>query len=229
MSIRTHGIGPLLFLTVAGCSSTDTGGGGTQGEADSNSAAIEAVSPDETTAPPPPDSRTPEGPTREVVVNGVRLEDVELRTMEELYRLEIPDGDYWYDPILGAWGVPGSPALGLIAPGLDLGGPLQPDASGTGATYIFVNGRELHLLDVLALQSITGPILPGRYFLTSTGIAGFEGGPPLWDLGLLMAQAQGGGGGSTNWQSRVTGASGFSDGTSGAVFLPDGGIVSYGP
>jgi hypothetical protein len=35
-------------------------------------------------------------------------------------------------------------------------------------------------------------------------------------------------GGSDTRQSRITGASGFSDGALGAVFLPDGGIVSTG-
>jgi hypothetical protein len=78
---------------------------------------------------------------------------------------------------------------------------------------------------VYALQSVTGPIMPGRYFITADGLAGFEGGPPLWNLLALAAQS--GGGGSNTWQSRITGASGFSDGNSGAVFLPNGGIVSY--
>jgi hypothetical protein len=115
--------------------------------------------------------------------------------------------------------------LGFTLPGLDLGGPLAADASGRG-TNVFVNGRELHLYDVLALQQITGPILPGRYFITSQGLAGYEGGPPMWNIAAMAAQASGGGGSNT-WQSRMS--SGFSDGPTGAVFLPDGGIVSTGP
>ena len=102
---------------------------------------------------------------------------------------------------------------------------LQADASG-GGTGIFVNGRELHAYDVLALQQITGPIMPGRYFITAEGLAGPEGGPALWNLRAMAAPAAGGG--SNTWQSRITGASGFSDGNTGAVFLPNGGIVSYG-
>ena len=68
------------------------------------------------------------------------------------------------------------------------------------------------------------------YFITADGLAGLEGGPPLWNLAALAAQAQSQaqGGGSNTWQSRVTGGSGFSDGTTGAVFLPNGGIVSTG-
>ena len=50
----------------------------------------------------------------------------------------------------------------------------------------------------------------------------------MWILAAMAAQAQGTGGGSNTWQSRVTGSSGFSDGTTGAVFLPNGGIVSTG-
>jgi hypothetical protein len=116
--------------------------------------------------------------------------------------------------------------MGFIAAGLDLGGPLRSDASG-GGTSVFVNGRALHPTDLAALQRITGPINPGRYFINAQGLAGYEGGPPQWNL-VAMAGAQGGGGGgSSTWQSRL-GSSGFSDGTTGAVFLPNGGIVSTG-
>lgn len=93
---------------------------------------------------------------------------------------------------------------------------------------MFVNGREIHPYDLAALQQITGPILPGRYFITAQGLAGSEGGPPQWDLGAMAAQSRGGGGGggSNTWQSGLS--SGFSDGTTGAGFLPNGGIVSTG-
>lgn len=166
--------------------------------------------------------------TRAVSINGRRYSDSELAQLELSHRIRIPDANYWYDPVLGAWGVAGSPTLGLIAPGLELGGALRADASG-GGTNVVVNGRVLHPLDLAALQQITGPIVPGRYFITSQGLAGPEGGPPMWDLGAMARQAQGAGGdGSNTWQGRVTGASGFSDGTTSAVFLPNGGIVSTG-
>ena len=161
--------------------------------------------------------------SRQVVINGHAFAGAELDALEGRYRGSIPDGEYWYDPVLGAWGRVGGPTLGFVAPGLQLGGPLQANASG-GGTQVFVNGRELHPYDVLALQQVTGPILPGRYFITSQGLAGLEGGPPLWNLMAMSAQAQGGG--STTWQGRMS--SGFSDGTTGAVFLPNGGIVSTG-
>lgn len=165
------------------------------------------------------------GTKRNVVINGQRLGEADLGRVESAYRIRIPDADYWYDPVLGAWGPRGGPTMGFIAPGLALGGRLQADASGRG-TYVFVNGREIHPYELAALQAIAGPILPGRYFITPQGLAGPEGGAPVWNLAALAAQAQGGG--SNTWQGRVTASSGFSDGTTGAVFLPNGGIVSTG-
>lgn len=175
-------------------------------------------------AKPAANRAAPPMATRDVVINGKRLNPQELLQLERAYRVRIDNADYWYDPVLGAWGLKGGPTLGFISPGLKLGGPLRADASGRG-TAIFVNGRELHRLDVQALQQITGPILPGRYFITADGLAGYEGGPPVWNL-LAMTRSRGGSGGSHTWQSRLS--SGFSDGTTGAVFLPNGGIVSTG-
>lgn len=167
--------------------------------------------------------------SRNVVINGQRLAGDQLSQLEQAYGIRIDDADYWYDRVSGAWGIRGGPTLGFIAAGFNLGGPLRPDASG-GGTQVFVNGREIHVYDLMALQQITGPIMQGRYFINSQGLAGFEGGPPLWNLAAMAAQSQrsGGGGGSNTWQSGLTGASGFSDGHTGAVFLPNGGIVSVG-
>jgi uncharacterized protein len=162
---------------------------------------------------------------RNVVINGQRLSDAELQRAEQSYRIRIPDAEYWYDPVLGAWGARGGPTMGFIAPGLALGGRLPADASG-GGTGVFVNGRELHPYDLAALQQITGPILPARYFIAANGLAGYEGGPPLWNLAAMAAQAQGD---VRTWQGRVTASSGFSDGTHTAVFLPNGGIDRTGP
>jgi hypothetical protein len=166
--------------------------------------------------------------TRKLIINGKQLGDAELARLEQRYHLRIDAAEYWYDRTLGAWGVKGGPTRGFILPGLDLGGALRPDASG-GGTQVVVNGRVLHPADLQALQQLTGPILPGRYFITAQGLAGYEGGPPQWNLAAMAAQAaQGSRGGSNTWESRLTGASGFSDGTTGAVFLPNGGIVSTG-
>jgi hypothetical protein len=177
---------------------------------------------------PAPAASAPAASTRQVVINGQRLADADLARIEAAQQIRIPDADYWYDPVLGAWGARGGPTMGFIAPGLALGGALSADASG-GGTSVFVNGREIHPDDLHALQRITGPIAPGRYFIDAHGLAGFEGGPPQWNLAALAAPSAGGGGGDSNaWQAGITGASGFSDGHTGAVFLPNGGIVSVG-
>jgi hypothetical protein len=119
--------------------------------------------------------------TRNVVINDYRLSDHELAQLEGAYRVQLPDADFWYDPMLGAWGLKGGPARGFTTPGLYVGGQLQANASG-GGTQVSVNGRILHPVDLMALQQITGPIMPGRYFITAMGLAGYEGGPPQWDL-----------------------------------------------
>jgi hypothetical protein len=177
-------------------------------------------------APPPAATRSRPAVQRNVRFNGLVYSAEELAAIERAWNIRIPDADYWYDPVLGAWGVRGSPTLGFLPPGLQLGGRLAADASGGGTTVV-VNGRVLHPHDLVRLQQITGPIQPGRYFITAQGLAGFEGGPALWNLAAAMSAA-GGGNPTGTWQSRLTGASGFSDGTTGAVFLPNGGIVSTG-
>jgi hypothetical protein len=118
-----------------------------------------------------------------VIINGVRLSDEKVKTLEKQYGIRILNGDYWYDKMCGAWGFRGGPAVGLITPFLDLGGPLQPNAS-NGNTGVFFNGRELHRSDVLALQQIT-PVFQGRYWVNARGDIGIEGGPALANLWVL--------------------------------------------
>src|SRR6185295_4954771 len=76
-------------------------------------------------APGPPSGK------RNVTINGKRFTDEGLARVETTYRVHIPDAEYWYDPVLGAWGVRGSPTIGFLPPGLDLGA-VAPDASGRG-------------------------------------------------------------------------------------------------
>jgi hypothetical protein len=120
---------------------------------------------------------------QEVIVNGVRLSEDKVKTLERQYGIRILPGDYWYDKMCGAWGFRGGPSAGLILPFLDLGGPLQADAS-NGNTGVFINGRQLHMLDVIALQQIT-PVYQGRYWVDAQGNIGLEGGPALINLWLL--------------------------------------------
>ena len=148
------------------------------------------------------------GQSRVVIVNGERLPAPTLQALERAYRVRVAPGAYWYDRASGAWGVAGGPTAGLVLPGLPLGGALRADAS-AGRTLVWVNGRRLPHPDLRALERLTGPVRPGRYWLDGMGNAGFEGGPPLVNLHRLAAQARGS---AWSHRTRVTDASVGGDG-----------------
>ncbi len=127
--------------------------------------------------------------SRHVVVNRVQIPDATLQTYEKRWQTRIRDGNYWYDRYSGAWGVEGGPTAGWIMAGLEIGGPLRADAS-SGNTGVFINGRELHLLDVQALMQIV-QVQQGRWWVDSQGNFGAEGGPMLGNL-VAIANQRGG-------------------------------------
>jgi hypothetical protein len=149
--------------------------------------------------------------SRAVRINGRPLGASELQTLEKLERFvgRIADGDYWYDPRTGASGRWGGPALAFLPAGLDLGGVMPADASGGGQgnlTGVFMNGREVHPVDVAGFQGLVGAVLPGRWWVDASGNYGLEGGPPMGNL-VVMAQARrrAGQGGGTAWSKRYEG------------------------
>jgi hypothetical protein len=125
-----------------------------------------------------------------VYVNRVRLPSADVIAAERRYQTTIEDGRYWYDAACGAWGVEGGPAAGILAPGLDLPGPMPEDISG-GGTDIYINGREIHPLDEAALLQAFGYTVPGRYWLDAQGDLGLEGGPAVTNLAAVAAGAGG--------------------------------------
>lgn len=129
--------------------------------------------------------------SRSVVFNGRSLDDRTVDALEQAYRVRVMNGRYWYDRMNGSWGVEGGPSSGFIIPGLELGGPLQADAS-KGNTGVFINGRELHAIDVARL-SLLGPVYRGRYWMDAMGNIGFEGMPAALNIWVAI-QALGGGG-----------------------------------
>jgi hypothetical protein len=161
---------------------------------------------------------------------GVRINRVELDgpTVQALAQggIQIAQGDYWYDPFSGLFGLMGGPGLGFTMPGLEVGGPLPADASG-GGTNVFVNGRELHQMDVAALMAL-GPIYPGRYWLRYDGYYGLEGGMPLGNLIMLAQQASGGAGSNRSGPFGHLGSDGqssyFFDPNSGCSVISGGGV-----
>jgi hypothetical protein len=154
----------------------------------------------------------PAGPrtfTRSVVVNDVPVSDETLMLVERQYGLRAADGNFWYDAMCGAWGLRGGPVVGFLPPGLPLGGPLPRDAS-NGNTGVIINGRELHPLDVVALQRLTPIVLPGRYWVDAAGNFGWEGGPAVGNLWMLHHQSHGGASSYTSGGMTVGGdGSGF--------------------
>jgi hypothetical protein len=160
-------------------------------------------------APPPDTPQVASG--RKVVINGTPLSDQQIGSLEQLYNVKIQDGAYWYDKVCGAWGLQGGPTAGFILPNLALGGPLRADAS-NGNTGVFVNGRQLHVYDVLALQQLLGTVNLGRYWLDAQGNVGIEGGPFLLNLLQYANAARSRGQGSTTYRSNITGIGGGSSG-----------------
>jgi hypothetical protein len=126
---------------------------------------------------------SPSSSKRNVIVNGQRLSDEQIE-MAARRGVQMADGNFWYDPMMGAWGYRGGPAVGIIQPGMDLGGPLPEDAS-NGNTGVFINGRDLPLQDVAILQRIVGMVLPGRYWLDANGNFGLQGGMMLGNIWML--------------------------------------------
>jgi hypothetical protein len=74
---------------------------------------------------------------------------------------------------------------------LQLGGPLKADAS-KGNTGVFINGRQLPVVEVTYLQQL-GTVYKGRYWMNAQGVGGIEGGPAIFDLGAAARQRSAGG------------------------------------
>ena len=134
-----------------------------------------------------------------VVVNGQPLSAEETRALEQRFAIRTRPGRYWYDAVSGAWGFERGPTAGFLPSGLRLGGPLRADASG-GGTGVFINGREIHPMDVAALSRL-GPVWPGRWWVNAQGYFGPEGGA-AWGNLWAAAQQRGAvaGGSSSNGQ-----------------------------
>jgi hypothetical protein len=146
---------------------------------------------------------------RKLRINGAAPTARQLETLALLERHigRVLDGDYWYDTATGASGRFGGPTLLFLPPGLDLAGPLPANASGGGSgtlTGVFVNGRELHPVDVMGLRQLLGQVLPGRWWVDAQGNYGLVGGPALGNL-LLVARARGGNG-NQPWSKHYEGA-----------------------
>jgi len=133
----------------------------------------------------------------DVVVNHSALAPDTLAQLRQRFGT-VRAGHYWYDADTGAWGPEGGPTAGWLAPGLALPQPLPANASGGGdgrLTGVFINGRELHPLDVAGLARLFGSApWRGSWWVDGLGNFGLRRGtlrqPAIGNLWQL-AQRQG--------------------------------------
>ncbi|MGI9545559.1 MAG: hypothetical protein ACR2MX_20015 [Cyclobacteriaceae bacterium] len=157
--------------------------------------------------------------TPKVIINDVQLEDQQIQVFQNQYGIQMQSGNYWYDQWCGAWGIVGGPTIGFLLPGLQVGGPLNADAS-NGQTGVFVNGRELHAYDVVQLQKLIGQVYQGRYWLDARGNAGYEGGPALVNLWQASRNQQ-----SNFYRNSYTGIGAGSSGGTSYVMGKDWSVI----
>jgi hypothetical protein len=134
--------------------------------------------------------KTPSSAARSVIINGQRLSDQDIETIERTFQVQVRNGDYWYDRMNGSWGQKGGPTEGFIMAGLNLGGPLRENAS-NGNTGVFINGRQLHRVDVARL-SLLGPVNQGRCWMDALGNIGLEGQPAFANIWVAAEALSGG-------------------------------------
>lgn len=142
----------------------------------------------------------------QVIVNGEALPAQTVQALQSR-GVQVAAGRYWYDAKTGAWGFEGHGTAGVLMPGLPLGGPLRADAS-RGSTGVFINGRQLPMTDVMALQAIGIPAQQGRFWCDAQGNCGREGQAwPLVNLYAAAKKARGGNGKS--WYHKSGNASDY--------------------
>lgn len=109
---------------------------------------------------------------KKIIVNNKIVDTATITVLEKQYMVTFVSGNYWYDKLTGAFGLSGGPCAGVGIAGLNIGGPLAANASG-GGTAVFINGRELHPLDVSGLKTFM-QVMPGRYWMDAYGNFGYE-------------------------------------------------------
>jgi hypothetical protein len=86
---------------------------------------------------------------------------------------------------------------------------------------VFINGSELHPIDVQVLVAIYGQALPGRWSVDAQGNAGPEGGPPQINL-IALAQQLNPKAASTYYKRDGKGGNAFGSGKCRSGSIPQG-------
>ena len=157
---------------------------------------------------------------RSVYINRKKIDSETIIALEKQYRINILDGRYWYDRNSGLWGMEGGPTVGVVMPGLALGGNLPADAA-NGNTGVFLNGLELHAQDVRNLRMWVGQVNPGRYWMDAYGNVGYVGQPTLLNLWQLASRNQH----NTFYRNSYTGIGGGSSGGTSYVIGKDFSVI----
>jgi hypothetical protein len=161
-----------------------------------------------------------------VTINWEKLTAEEVQSLKNIYGSVTP-GDYWYDRMTGLYGVMGHGPLGIIATGYNFG-PMPRNAS-NGNTNVIINGREITYGEVALLTRYVGQVIPGSYWLDSSGNFGLAGSNVA--LGNLYASGSSSGGatsGDNFWSSSYSAGNSNADNTQGYVSVPGIGPVGYG-
>lgn len=164
-----------------------------------------------------------------VFINQAEITPQQWSAIKQLYGAA-PPGHYWYDARSGLYGKLGFEAAGYIHPGLEFGS-LAPNAS-NGNTGIFINGRELNMIEAMFFQRIFGAIFQGRWWLDGeTGNVGMEGMPmPITNLSAAIQQAQfdRGGYGGYRWRNNINNLRDSADNGCVWVNIPGGSYTGSG-
>uniref|UniRef100_A0A7N0UKS7 Extra-large guanine nucleotide-binding protein 1 n=1 Tax=Kalanchoe fedtschenkoi TaxID=63787 RepID=A0A7N0UKS7_KALFE len=88
-----------------------------------------------------------------ICVNGKPLTHDELVSLHSCPAppKKLVPGRYWYDKVSGLWGKEGQKPTRIVTPYLNVGGPIQMNAS-NGTTQVFINGREITKVELRMLQ-----------------------------------------------------------------------------
>lgn len=156
-----------------------------------------------------------------VFINQRAATPEQLDELKRTYGAAPPPGRYWYDSRSGLYGNWGHEAAGYIRPGHDFG-PVPAEAS-AGNTGVFINGRQINLVEAQFIQRLFGAVYQGKWWLDGqNGNLGMEGNPtPIANIVVAMQNAQrsggGGGGGGYRWRDNINNSSGGAEG--GCVWI----------
>lgn len=150
---------------------------------------------------------------KKIIVNNQLIDSTLIASLEKTYQVKFVQGNYWYDKLTGAFGPNGGPCAGIGIAGLAIGGPLQANASG-GGTAVFINGRELHPLDVSGLQTFM-QVMQGRYWMDAYGNFGYENYPAVMGNVYLLYKARFAGKQSSYYKNNVWSGESTSFGSDG--------------